>query len=100
MPDPFTSVDYLDRLKAVDLSGGAVVSGSFQAFDQSHLFHALKALGPSFVGVTQVPQTVSDRELRELNDAGVRAVRFNVNGGGSDEIHHLARMARGAHEVV
>ena len=100
MPDPFTSADYLDRLKAVDLSGGAVVSGSFQAFDQSYLFHALKALGPAFVGVTQVPQTVSDRELQELNDAGVRAVRFNVKRGGSEEIHHLESMARRVHELV
>jgi len=100
MPDAFTSDDYLNRLKVVDLSGGAVVSGSFQAFDQSYLLHALKALGPSFVGVTQVPQTVSDRELRELNDAGVRAVRFNVKRGGSEEIHHLESMARRVHELV
>src|SRR5207249_2641957 len=70
MPDAFTSEDYLDRLKAVDLCGGAVVSGSFQAFDQSYLFHALKVLGPSFVGVTQVPQTVSDQELQELKAQG------------------------------
>jgi predicted TIM-barrel fold metal-dependent hydrolase len=78
MPDAFTSEDYLERLNAVDLCGGAVVSGSFQAFDQTYLLHALKVLGPSFVGVTQVPQSVSDQELRELNNAGVRAVRFNV----------------------
>src|SRR6476660_4437246 len=69
MPDAFTAEDYLARLKAVELCGGAVVSGSFQAFDQSYLFHALKVLGPAFVGVTQVPQTVSDKELVELNDA-------------------------------
>jgi predicted TIM-barrel fold metal-dependent hydrolase len=100
MPDAFTSEDYLDRLKAVDLCGGAVVSGSFQAFDQSYLFHALKVLGPAFVGVTQVPQTVSDKELQELNSAGVRAVRFNVKRGGSEEIHHLERMARRVHERV
>jgi predicted TIM-barrel fold metal-dependent hydrolase len=97
MPDAFTSEDYLDRLKAVDLCGGAVVSGSFQAFDQSYLFHALKVLGPTFVGVTQVPQTVSDQELRDLDSAGVRAVRFNVKRGGSEEIHHLARRV---HELV
>jgi predicted TIM-barrel fold metal-dependent hydrolase len=100
MPDPFTSEDYLDRLNAVDLSGGAVVSGSFQAFDQSYLFHALKALGPTFVGVTQVPQTVSDEELKELRSAGVRAIRFNVKRGGSEEIHHLESMARRVHELV
>ena len=89
MPDAFTGEDYLERVKAVDLCGGAVVSGSFQAFDQSYLFHALKVLGPNFVGVTQVPETVSDHELRELDGAGVRAVRFNVKRGGSEDIHHL-----------
>ena len=100
MPEAFTSGDYLDRLRAVDLRGGAVVSGSFQAFDQSYLFHALKVLGPSFVGVTQVPQTVSDQELQELDSAGVRAVRFNVKRGGSEEIHHLESMARRVHRLV
>ena len=100
MPDAFTSEGYLERVKAVDLCGGAVVSGSFQAFDQSYLFHALKVLGPTFVGVTQVPQTVSDQELKELNNAGVRAVRFNVKRGGSEEIQHLEKMARRVHELV
>jgi predicted TIM-barrel fold metal-dependent hydrolase len=100
MPDAFTSEDYLERVRTVDLRGGAVVSGSFQAFDQTYLFHALKALGPSFVGVTQVPQTVSDRELRELDNAGVRAVRFNVRRGGSEEIRHLEAMARRVHDLV
>ena len=100
MPDAFTSEDYLERLKSVDLCGGAVVSGSFQAFDQSYLFHALRVLGPSFVGVTQVPQAVSDEELRALDAAGVRAVRFNVKRGGSEEIHHLESMARRVHELA
>jgi predicted TIM-barrel fold metal-dependent hydrolase len=100
MPDAFTSEDYLERLKAVDLCGGAVVSGSFQAFDQSYLFHALKVLGPEFVGVTQVPQSVSDQELQELNSAGVRAVRFNVRRGGSEEIRHLENMARRVHDLA
>lgn len=100
MPDAFTSGDYLARVNAVDLCGGAVVSGSFQAFDQSYLFHALKVLGPTFVGVTQVPQTVSDHELQELDSAGVRAVRFNVKRGGSEDIRHLENFARRVHKLV
>ncbi|HXG50219.1 MAG TPA: amidohydrolase family protein [candidate division Zixibacteria bacterium] len=100
VPDAFTVEDYLARLKGVELCGGAVVSGSFQAFDQGYLLHALKMLGPSFVGVTQVPRTVSDGELRELDNAGVRAVRFNVRRGGSEEIRHLEKMARRVHELV
>ena len=100
MPDAFTSEDYLASVKAVDLCGGAVVSGSFQAFDQSYLFHALKVLGPTFVGVTQVPQSVSDHELQDLNAAGVRAVRFNVKRGGSEDIRHLENFARRVHRLV
>ena len=47
-----------------------------------------------------MPQTVSDQELQELNSAGVRAVRFNVKRGGSEEIHHLESMARRVHKLV
>ena len=100
MPDSFTAEDYLRRVEAVDLCGGAVVSGSFQAFDQTYLFHALKVLGPTFVGVTQVPQTVSDQELKELDRAGVRAVRFNVKRGGSEDVRHLDKFARRVHELL
>jgi predicted TIM-barrel fold metal-dependent hydrolase len=77
-----------------------VVSGSFQAFDQSYLFHALRVLGTTFVGVTQVPQTISDKELRDLNDAGVRAVRFNVRRGGSEDVRHLENFALRVHRLV
>ena len=50
LPDPFTVEDYLRRTEALNVAGGAVVSGSFQAFDQSYLLDALDRLGPSFVG--------------------------------------------------
>jgi predicted TIM-barrel fold metal-dependent hydrolase len=55
LPEPFTVEDYLDRTSTLDLVGGAVVSGSFQGFDQSYLLDALDRLGPSFVGVTSCP---------------------------------------------
>ena len=47
-----------------------------------------------------MPQTISDQELKELNSAGVRAVRFNVKRGGSEEIDHLQSMARRVHGLV
>jgi len=100
LPEPFACEDYLNHMKGYSLCGGVVVSGSFQAFDQSYLVDALKKLGPSFVGVTQLPTTVSDEELLALNNVGVRAVRFNLKRGGSEEIRHLDSMARRVHEVV
>lgn len=61
--------------------GGAVVSGSFQGFDQDYLVAALKELGPSYVGVTQLPFSVSAEEILRLHRGGVRAIRFNFKRG-------------------
>ena len=45
LPEPFTVRDYVERTSALDLVGGAVVSGSFQGFDQGYLLDALERLG-------------------------------------------------------
>ena len=100
LPDEFTCEDYLDRMQGYRLAGGAVVSGSFQALDQTYLIDALKTLGPRFVGVTQVPASVTDEELLALDRAGVRAVRFNLKRGGSEEVTYLDSLARRVHELV
>jgi predicted TIM-barrel fold metal-dependent hydrolase len=94
LPEEFTCRDYRERLKGYPLAGGAIVSGSFQAFDQTYLRAALLELGPAFVGVTQLPATVADDDILELAGAGVRAVRFNLKRGGSEEVAHLDRLAR------
>lgn len=100
LPDPFTVADYRARTAAYNLVGGAIVSGSFQAFDQSYLRAALAELGPGFVGVTQLPATVSDAEILDLHAAGVRAVRFNLKRGGSAEISDLEAMAQRVHALA
>lgn len=82
LPEEFNCSDYYSAMAPFQLIGGAVVSGSFQAFDQTYLIAALKQLGPNFVGVTQLPATVTDDEILALNAAGVRALRFNIRRGG------------------
>jgi len=100
LPDRYTLNDYQEQLKDYDLQGGAVVSGSFQAFGQDYLVDVLSRLGSGYVGVTQLPASVSDEELLELDNAGVRAVRFNLKRGGSEKVKHLDSMARRVHEQV
>lgn len=100
LPERYTLNDYRERTAAYNLCGGAVISGSFQAFDQDYLVDALSRLGPAFAGVTQLPVTVSDEELLELDKAGVRAVRFNLKRGGSEDVKHLDSMARRVFETV
>ena len=100
LPGEFTCEDYLNRMDGYRLVGGAIVSGSFQALDQTYLVAALKKLGPRFVGVTQVSAAVTDEELLELDRAGVRAVRFNLQRGGSEEVKHLDSLSRCIHALV
>jgi len=107
LPEPFGPQQYLDdaeRLLATagfDLTGGAVVSGSFQGFDQEYLLAALAALGPSFVGVTQLPPDTSDAELVRLDRGGVRALRANlVRRGDIDDLDGTVSLALRARVVV
>lgn len=102
LPEPFTVEDYRARIASlpVAMAGGAVVSASTQGFDQTYLLAALRALGPGWVGVTQLPVSAPDDQLRELDAAGVRALRFNLRRGGGEEPRHLVRLARRVHEVV
>jgi predicted TIM-barrel fold metal-dependent hydrolase len=100
LPDPFTVDDYVGQTAALGVGGGAVVSGSFQSFDQTYLIAALAALGPTFVGVTQLPYTVSDEDLILLAGHGVRAVRFNLHRGGSESVDHLFDFAHRIYELL
>ena len=82
LPTEFTAEDYINRTDNYGITGGAIVSGSFQAFDQEYLIDALKTLGNDFYGVANIPATISDEELERLDNANIRAVRFNVKRGG------------------
>lgn len=100
LPDEFTSRDYQARADQLGIVGGTVVSGSFQAFDQTYLLAALETLGPTFVGVTQLPATASESEIRALDRAGVRAVRFNLKRGGSAGLADLRPFAQRVFEIA
>lgn len=100
LPDAFDWKTYRDAAVKLRVVGGAIVSGSFQAFDQTYLIDALAKLGPCYVGVAQLPALVTDEELKRLDAAGVRAVRFNVRRGGSAGVQDLAGMAQRVHDLL
>lgn len=93
LPEDFDALQYQKSVEGMNIEGGAIVSGSFQAFDQSYLLDALKTLGPNFVGVANIALGTSDKVLNELNTAGVKAVRFNLKRGGSEELKNMVRLS-------
>lgn len=99
-PPNFTLQDYLAKTKPLGVIAGAVVSGSFQANDQTYLMDVLPKLGIGWVGVTQIPNDTPDAEIVKLNGIGVRAVRFNVLRGRIDSVDDIVALAARAHAVA
>ena len=100
IPPSYEVKDYQNETASFNVIGGAIVSGSFQGFDQGYLVKALGQMGPSFCGVTQLPFTVTDEEIINLNEKGVRALRFNIKRGGSENLSKLDYFARRVYDLV
>ena len=94
LPDYFTYDDYRQRTAKYQLAGGALVSGSFQEHDQMFMIDALSKLGEGFVGVIQLPDSVSDQTILDLHKVGVRGVRFNLKRGITKHIDQIEKCAR------
>jgi predicted TIM-barrel fold metal-dependent hydrolase len=100
LPSQFTTRDYMSCLSEYKLTGGAVISGSFQGFDQSYLLETLRDLGPNYVGVTQLPASATDQQINDLKEQGVRAIRFNLRRGGSETIDQIQSVAYRVHAIA
>lgn len=83
VPDFYTVDDYLQELKdmSIELTGGAIVSGSFQGYHQHYFEEAISALGTNFVGITQLPFNIADEDILKLNEIGIKGIRFNLYRG-------------------
>ncbi|MBM7608936.1 putative TIM-barrel fold metal-dependent hydrolase [Lysinibacillus composti] len=83
VPDYYTVNHYLKELKemSIEVTGGAIVSGSFQGYHQDYFAEAISQLGKNFVGITQLPFDTTDEEIFKLNDVGIKGIRFNLYRG-------------------
>ncbi|HEY2612176.1 MAG TPA: amidohydrolase family protein [Reyranella sp.] len=99
-PPNFPLDEYLAETRPLGVVAGAVVSGSFQANDQTYLMDILPKLGAGWVGVTQIPNDCPDPEIAKLDALGVRAVRFNLFRGRIDSVDDIAALASRVHSVA
>ncbi len=94
LPHKFTIEDYREKTKKINIVGGAIVSGSFQAFDQNYLIDALNILGKNYFGVVNIPYNIQNIELNKLKKANIAAVRFNLKRGGSETVDNLEKLSK------
>lgn len=101
LPDPYAAQQYLAELRKLNIKdvGGVVVSGSFQGYHQEYFKAAFDALGPNFVGITQIKPDISDQELKKLNDIGIRGIRFNIFRGLSASLDEIKKLSTRVYDM-
>ncbi|MFF2175933.1 amidohydrolase family protein [Lysinibacillus sp. NPDC058147] len=100
VPPSYVVENYQKETVTYNIVGGAIVSGSFQGFDQAYLVNALEKMGSAYCGVTQLPFAVTDEKIMDLHKKGVRALRFNVKRGGSEDLTKLDYFARRVYDLA
>jgi len=93
LPPEFTVESYRTKVKDYEIVGGAIVSGSFQKFDQEYLLDSLKTFGKNYFGVANIPIGMRNSELEKLNGSNIRAVRFNLKRGGSERLQNMVELS-------
>jgi len=81
-PGAATVADYRMLQKRLGTTRNVIVQPSTYAVDNRCLVDSLKQFGNSARGVAVVNTSVTDAELKALNAAGVRGIRFNLAQGG------------------
>lgn len=93
LPSDFTIENYHEQTQNLEIIGGAIVSGSFQKFNQEYLVDALNILGDNYFGVANVSLEMGKEDLDRLDESNIIAVRLNLKRGGSESIDNMVKLS-------
>jgi predicted TIM-barrel fold metal-dependent hydrolase len=94
-PGDASVADYRLLQKRIGTSRNVIVQPSTYGIYNDGLIEALGEFGPTARGVAVVNAAVSDAELKRLDGAGVRGIRFNLgNPGGATSMEILEPLAK------
>ena len=92
-PQEASTDDYKAMAKTLGLQRHVIVQASVYGTDNRCLVDSIETLGRRNTrGIAVIDKSTSEQTLRELNDAGVRGIRFNAVSGGTslDDLPILA----------
>jgi len=93
-PVPAVERDYLKMLAATHMQRGVLVQISVYGTDNRYMLEVLRRHPDTLRGVGVVSPDVSDKQLSDMHEAGVRGLRLNVlfgGGVGFDAMETLAK---------
>ncbi|OWT54793.1 amidohydrolase family protein [Candidimonas nitroreducens] len=92
-PPPAPEEKYLAMLAATGMQRGVLVQISVYGDDNRYMLEVLKRHPRQLRGVGVVRADVSERQLRDMHDAGVRGLRLNVLFGGGTGFEAMEKLA-------
>src|SRR5580700_8893298 len=98
-PGNATVDDYRLLQKRLGTTRNVVVTPSTYGTDNACTLDAMAKLGPSSRGVAVVDTSVTDAELKRLNDLGVRGIRFNLVQSGATTIDMLEPLSKRVNDL-
>jgi D-galactarolactone isomerase len=93
-PGDASVVDYRLLQKRIGTSRNVIVQPSTYGVFNDGLIEALGECGPTARGVAVVNTSVTDAELKRLDAARVRGIRFNLATGGATSVDMLEPLAK------
>lgn len=100
-PNDATVSDYRMLQRRIGTSRNIIVQPSTYGVDNSLLIDSIKQFGIiNCRGIAVVNNKVTDRELHDMDAAGVRGIRFNLSQpGGAATVDMIASLSRRVHEL-
>jgi len=91
--------DYKLLQKRIGTSRNVVVTPSTYGTDNRVTLDAIAQIGPTARGVAVVDATVTDTELKRLNDLGIRGIRFNLVQAGATTAEMIEPLSRRVNDL-
>src|SRR5271156_5212950 len=98
-PSDATVDDYRLFQKRIGTTRNVVVTPSTYGTDNSCTLDAMAKLGASARGVAVVDTSVTDAELKRLNDLGVRGIRFNLVQSGATTVDMIEPLSKRVNDL-
>lgn len=93
-PPPAPEERYLSLLERTGMKRGVLIQISVYGDDNRYMLNVLKRHPDTLRGIAVVRDTVTDTQLREMHEAGVRGLRINVLFGGGTGFGAMETLAR------
>ncbi len=85
---------YLTMLQQTGMQRGVLIQISVYGDDNRYMLEVLKRHPDTLRGIGVVRENVTDQQLRQMHDAGVRGLRINVLFGGGTGFDAMEKLAR------